>query len=185
MSFASFIAFIVIYTLFCSLEIVVFNEEILLALCFFSFVFFAYNTLADTVTNIFNERAKKFESEFLISFDLKKNLIMTNFNSNCQNQSVVHSIKCLLIASVINMQLTNKLIVKNMITSVKTTNSLKLAEFSLLNNKILNEYKFNCISKILYPLIFKTSTASINIKKISVVSLKNTNSKTIKILCIK
>ena len=72
-----------------------------------------------------------------------------------------------------------------MITSVKTTNSLKLAEFSLLNNKILNEYKFNCISKILYPLIFKTSTANINFKTTSVISLKNTNSKTIKILCIK
>jgi len=185
MSFASFVAFIVIYTLFCSLEIVVFNEEILLALCFFSFVFFAYNTLANTVTDIFDQRAKKFKSEFLVSFDLKKNLIMTNFNSNCQNQSVVHSIKCLLIASIINTQLTNKLIVKNMITSVKTTNSLKLAEFSLLTNKTLNEYKFNCISKLLYPLIFKSSTANINIKTNSVISLKNTNSKAVKNLCIK
>ena len=53
------------------LEIVVFNEEIFLALCFISFVFTSYNYLNQTVSDIFAERAKKFENDIVKAFHSK------------------------------------------------------------------------------------------------------------------
>ena len=52
-------------------ELVVFNEEILLAFCFIAFVFFAYSFLSDTVFSISDDRAKKFESDIIFAFESK------------------------------------------------------------------------------------------------------------------
>jgi len=53
------------------LEIIVFNEEVLLALCFISFVLFAYNFLNVTVFTIFLDRANKFETDLLQALHVK------------------------------------------------------------------------------------------------------------------
>lgn len=60
------------------LEIIVFNEEVLLALCFISFVFFARNYLTDTVFAIFNDHAVKIESDILLAFESKHVAISTH-----------------------------------------------------------------------------------------------------------
>jgi len=63
-----FLAFIVFYAVLCSVEFIVFNEEVLLALCFFSFIFFCFNLLSDSTAENLNSRANKFEAEFLSLF---------------------------------------------------------------------------------------------------------------------
>ena len=62
------------------LELIVFNEEVLLALCFISFVFFSYCFLADNVTSIFTERAGKFKLDIAVAFDNKLTLIIETVN---------------------------------------------------------------------------------------------------------
>jgi len=55
------------------LEIIVFNEEVLLALCFISFTLFAYNQLGSTISDIFADRASKFEADLIVVFEAKYN----------------------------------------------------------------------------------------------------------------
>jgi hypothetical protein len=62
------------------LELLVFNEEVLLALCFIAFVFFAYSFLGQTVFSIFDDRSKKFETDLLHAFKIKLEGIHTFFN---------------------------------------------------------------------------------------------------------
>ena len=77
-----FIAFLLIFSLLCFVEFIVFNEEVLLALCFFSFIFFSFNTLSDSVAESFESRALKFENDLLVSFDItKKSITTTNVAS--------------------------------------------------------------------------------------------------------
>jgi hypothetical protein len=74
-----FIVFIVLYSALCGIEFIVFNEEILLALCFFSFVFFSFNSFSDSVFTSLAQRASKFEADFLVSFSAKKKSLTTDF----------------------------------------------------------------------------------------------------------
>jgi hypothetical protein len=56
-------------------ELLIFNEEVLLALCFISFVFFAYSYLNETIAAIFADRANKFETDIIAAFEAKYNSI--------------------------------------------------------------------------------------------------------------
>ena len=62
-------------------ELLIFNEEVLLALCFVSFVFFAYSYLNETIAAIFADRANKFETDIIAAFEAKYNAI-TLYASN-------------------------------------------------------------------------------------------------------
>lgn len=53
------------------LEIIVFDEELLLAMCFICFMFFAYSYLNQSVDSIFNDRKAKIEIDLLVAFDEK------------------------------------------------------------------------------------------------------------------
>lgn len=48
-------------------EIIVFNEEVLLCLCFFSFCFVFYNTQGDTIFSIMEDRSNSVEIDALVS----------------------------------------------------------------------------------------------------------------------
>ena len=74
-----FIGFLLFFSLLCFVEFIVFNEEILLALCFFSFIFFSFNTLSVSVFESFESRAAKFESDLLLSFVANKQVFSTTF----------------------------------------------------------------------------------------------------------
>ena len=58
------------------LELIIFNEEVLLTLCFVSFIIFVYNFLGATVLSIFSERANKFETDLLVAFRANYQSIM-------------------------------------------------------------------------------------------------------------
>ena len=77
---AKFISLSILILIAGFIELIVFKEEVLLALCFISFVFFAYSYLGDTVFSIFDDRAKKFESDILVAFDAKHSAITSYAN---------------------------------------------------------------------------------------------------------
>jgi len=57
----------VLIVLLSFLEILVFNEEILLTLCFLAFVFYAYTFIGQTVQKTFDDISLKVEASFMQS----------------------------------------------------------------------------------------------------------------------
>merc|ERR1712086_285462 len=76
-----FIISALLFSLLCLIEVIVFDEEILLAMCFFCFVFFMFNSVGNSVFNTLSSRATKFEVDLLVSFGLKKNGIEAHFQN--------------------------------------------------------------------------------------------------------
>ena len=77
-------------------EIIVFNEEILLTLCFLSFLFYCFNTLSDSVLSSFEARAAKFEDDLLLSFSTTKLSLISDFNTYSKLQSFTNQFTILM-----------------------------------------------------------------------------------------
>jgi len=56
-------------------ELLVFNEEVLLTLCFIAFIFFAFSYSNVAVADIFQDRVAKFESDLLSTFQSRHTVI--------------------------------------------------------------------------------------------------------------
>ena len=87
---AKFISLSIIILIAGFFEFIVFNEEVLLALCFISFVFFAYSYLGETIFSIFDDRAKKFESDILVVFGAK-HITITSYASDLLLSKMIFS----------------------------------------------------------------------------------------------
>jgi hypothetical protein len=70
-------------------DIIIFNEEILLTLCFLSFLFYCFNTLSEQIFSVFESRAAKFEQELLASFNIIKLSLVNDFNIRLKSQSFI------------------------------------------------------------------------------------------------
>lgn len=135
-------------------ELLVFNEEVLLALCFVAFVFFAYSYLGQTVLSIFEDRASKFEADLLQAFG-------SNFNSTLSSfyelliikgfSSKIAVLEILLLASVDSYIVW---INKNVIAESSGSLASKLNDYSLFESKLISSKHSAFVQTILYPLIF-------------------------------
>ena len=72
-----FLGFLVIFLSFT--EFLVFNEEILLVLCFVSFLFFLYSFAANTVSAFFKGRSESIEASFLSGFRIHSETLFGRF----------------------------------------------------------------------------------------------------------
>jgi hypothetical protein len=70
-------------------DFIIFNEEILLTLCFLSFLFYCFNTLSESVFSSFESRAAKFEEDLLLSFGVSKTAFISDFNAYSRLQYVI------------------------------------------------------------------------------------------------
>ena len=86
------------FCLFSMFDIIVFNEEILLALCFLSFLFYCFNTLSGSVADSFESRASKFESDLLVTFGSSKTILISDFNTNFQMQNFISKFSILMVS---------------------------------------------------------------------------------------
>ena len=152
-----FIVFIVLYALLCSIEFIVFNEEILLALCFFSFVFFSFNSFSDSVFTSLSERASKFESDFLVSFSVKKKSLKSDFQTFFSSHGFQTKFNILLTSVLVYLTFSKKTSFLKYSSSVYATSFAKLTELTLINNKLVSAFQKKCVVKLLYPLIFKST----------------------------
>jgi type IV secretory pathway TrbL component len=82
-------------------DFIVFNEEILLTLCFLSFLFYCFNTLSESVFSSFESRAAKFEQDLLLSFSVTKSSLTSDFTTHLKLQSFIDQFTILL-ASLLN-----------------------------------------------------------------------------------
>jgi len=155
-----FVIFILLFSFLCLIEFIVFNEEILLALCFLSFIFFCLNTLSDSVYDNFASRASKFESDLLISYSSTKQLLIAQFESSYKLRGFSSKFKLLLSSILIYLNSSKSYSAFNLSSNFVAAGSSKLNELVLLDNKLFVSFQENCISTLLYPLIFQTVKTS-------------------------
>jgi len=184
--FSSFyIAFIIFYALACSVEFIVFNEEVLLALCFFSFVFFSYNTFSESLFSTFTARANKFESDFLISFSTKKKVSVAKFQTFFFTRGFQSKFQILLCSILVFLTFSKKDLLLNQVNLINSASLAKLSDLILINNKLTASFQKNCVDQLLYPLIFSSkksmSLPSKTVLKTSSLSIKTTMLKSLTI----
>jgi len=77
----SAVVFPLLIILFSFLEVLVFNEEVLLALCFISFVFYAYCSIGSSVEDTFKDQTTSVETKFLFVFGNEFTLLKLSLDS--------------------------------------------------------------------------------------------------------
>jgi hypothetical protein len=153
---------VVLYILLCFVEFIVFNEEILLALCFFSFIFFSFNMFSDSLFSSLTARASKFESDFLVSFATKKTLTVQNFQAFMVARGFQTKFQILLVSTLVYLTFSKQYLFLKKSSAIYTKCFSKFSEFFLITQKLLGAFQKNCVALVLYPLIFSsTKTAFI------------------------
>jgi hypothetical protein len=155
-----FIASILVFSILCFLEFIVFNEEILLALCFFCFIFFSFNTMGDSIFDTFQSRALKFEADLLLSFDISKQTILAKFSNLLSSRGFVSKFKVLSICVSAYLSVFTKYSASKLSEGFYSACFFKLAELSIFETKLIASFQKKCVSLLLYPLIFQTSQNS-------------------------
>jgi hypothetical protein len=169
-----FLVFLFIFSVFSFFEVLIFNEEALLALCFFSFLFFLFNSMNDTVFSIFQSRAAKFEVDLLSSFTISKQAVVKLFENFYASRNFISKFK--IISTIATYFLSifsdySSFKLTRVFQSVCLTTLLELVSFE---SKLTTAFQKNGISLLLYPLIFQT--AKNNILLLSSLNLNNSAS---------
>ena len=74
------LSIIILISSFEKIEIIVHNEEVLLALCFISFIFFAYSYLSDSVYEDFQKKVETLEGQLFSVISERFNSILVHFD---------------------------------------------------------------------------------------------------------
>lgn len=139
---------------FSFLEIIVFNEEVLLALCFIAFVFFAYSSLNATVFDIFDDRAKKFEADLLLAFETKFEGSVSYFKELLFIKGVTNKLAVFEVLTNGYVDAIASSLNKRLLADSSTALNIKLNEIFVFEQKIFAQAQESCIQTLLYPVIF-------------------------------
>jgi len=145
------------FCLFSFFDIIIFNEEILLTLCFLSFLFYCFNTLSDSIAISFETRALKFEQELLLTFAGSNDALTTEFNTNNRLQTTF--LTSSIVISLFFHSVSGVLMFFESASSFLYYNIslIKLTELVLLNNNFVIFFQKSCVVQLLYSLILKKS----------------------------
>ena len=146
-------------------DFIIFNEEILLTLCFLSFLFYCFNTLSESIFSSFESRASKFEEDLLLSFSASKTALINDFNTHLKSQSFIdqftilmHAISHFLSQSLMFLEYKPTWIYYQACLS-------KLNELVVFNKNFINSFQKACVVQLLYSLILKKSTNDLTFLK--------------------
>jgi len=158
-----FIVSLFVFSVLCFLVVIVFNEEILLSMCFFCFIFFSFNSLGDSIFETFQSRASKFEEDLLISYSNTKDNINSKFDNYTSFRSFVSKFKVIsLCVEYYLITFTNYYTYKWFSLFVNSSYG-KLSELVLFESKLISVFQEKSISLLLYPLIFQTKKNTITL----------------------
>ena len=156
----SIIISIIFLCLFSVFDIIIFNEEILLAFCFLTFLFYCFNTLSESAALTFDARAAKFEHDLLITFSSSKALLLANFSINLKFQFFIN--KFGVISSCLFYFYNSLLLSFSYKTSWVYYQAclVKLNELTLATNDFIAIFQKLCVTHLLYSLILIKSNNS-------------------------
>jgi hypothetical protein len=158
-----FIVSLAAFSLLCFFEVLIFNEEVLLALCFFCFIFFSFNSFGDSVVDIFHSRAAKFESDLLLSFNITKASFVTLFVNYFTLRGFGSKFH------ILSITVSHYLALYTKYSSFKFTRLFhsvclaKLHELVTFEAKLLLAFQNKGVSLLLYPLIFQTAKSNVSL----------------------
>ena len=148
--------FSVIFLILSFFEIIVFDEELLLALCFICFMFFAYGYLNETVHSIFSDRCVKIEADLLSAFDDKINQKQKNTSKLIDDKTL--SSKLLLLnvleTSKITMLFENTWLKSSSFLLGFASNALK--DISLIDSFVKSQKQLVKLERIAYMFLYNT-----------------------------
>ena len=148
---------IFLFCLLSALDFIVFNEEILLTLCFLSFIFFCFNSLSESVFDIFESRAAKFEEDLLTTFNSSKNVLISDFNASLKLQFFINKF-AILMTSLSSYLSACKTFLEYKSSWIYYQACLaKLNELSVSSKNFISFFQKACITQLLYSLILKKS----------------------------
>jgi hypothetical protein len=136
------------------IELIVFNEEVLLALCFISFVFFAYSYLNETIFDIFNDRAKKFESDILVAFESKHNAISLYANDLLLSKMILSGLSLFETCTRSHITFVFDSVRSSRRLSILSATVSKLNEALMVERKLKSASQKTNIQSAVYPFIF-------------------------------
>jgi hypothetical protein len=149
-----FIAFLFFFSIGCLLEIIAFNEEILLSICFFSFIFFCFNSLGDSVFSSFNARAEKFETDLLVSFSFSRKSAINNFNFFLKSKGLQGKIKIILSSFSLYLTAVKSYSNHKFLSLIYSNGIEKLQELLLIESKLITSFQKESLLTLLYPFVF-------------------------------
>jgi hypothetical protein len=152
-----FIVLCLLLLVFSFSEILVYNEEVLLALCFIGFIDFLYSTSATSITDDFDLQTKKLISDLLQALDAKMNEELalyasaknvTQFSNQIDILQLLFELEYLYSTSLSQSLISEA---SSSFTS-RITDSIKLTE---TKEKYIQSY---IIKKYMFLSLFKSST---------------------------
>ena len=152
-----FIVILFLFSVSCFFEFIVFNEEVLLTLCFLAFIFFIFNNLSASISETFASRATQFENDLFVSFKVKQQRILSTFIGTLTSRDSF--LKLQLVEDSILFFLTtytNSCKTKSLVALNETT-LFKMSELSTFDKMSMENTQKHCVRALLYPLIFKAS----------------------------
>ena len=152
-----FLVFLFLFSVLSFFEVLIFNEEALLALCFFSFLFFIFNSMNDTIFSIFQSRAAKFEVDLLSSFALSKQAVVKLFENFYVSRNFISKLKIISIITVNYLSIFSSFSAFKLTRIFQSAGLTKLFELVAFENKLIATFQKSSISLLLYPLIFQTA----------------------------
>jgi hypothetical protein len=139
-------------------DFIVFNEEILLTLCFLSFLFYCFNTLSESISSSFEARAAKFEDDLLSTFASSKNILVADFNTHLKMQNFVNKFSILMTSLIHYLSVCVDSLESKSASIYFQTSLTKLNELALANRNFISVFQKACVTQLLYSLILKKST---------------------------
>lgn len=114
-------------------ELLIFNEEVLLALCFIAFIFFAYSSLSDSFSSDFEAQTLKLINDLLAASNQKITTAYVDFQD--AKLSLTSTQEASLLSQVVGFYL---------LKDSKLSNNLTLSlSYSVITNKLLEVKKLS------------------------------------------
>lgn len=143
-------------------DIIIFNEEILLALCFLAFLFYCFNTLSESIFSSFESRASQFENDLLFNFNNIKQKLILDFNVQLKLQNFVSKFTILITGLTHFIKICILALAYKSTWICYQTSIVKLNELTKISKIFINHYQKSSSTQILYSLILKKSNNDLN-----------------------
>lgn len=143
--------------IFSFLEIIVFDEEVLLALCFVSFIFFAYSYLNLSIYELFEDRSNKFETDLLIAFEGKYSQMLILSKSFSLDKSLSKKISIVSKLEKASLKTLKASLLMKLNAHINNLVTTLLNDTLTIEKKIAFEVQQNKIERVIYPFIYSSN----------------------------
>lgn len=152
------LSIIILLSSFEKVEIIVHNEEVLLALCFISFIFFAYSYLSDSVYEDFQKKVETLEGQLFSVISERFNSILLHFDELFLFKSLeskLSIVENLLYSRIFFHFFFQQRVLKDRVSSLITG---KLMEVVRAEAKIVEEIQKKTMKSVLVSLILPANS---------------------------